>query len=62
VGELELPALFNADLPMKHGGKAVLTIDVWEHAYYVDYRNERAKFVAGFMEKMNRPFAEKNYR
>ncbi len=61
AGELELMPLSNADLPMKHGRKALLTIDVWEHAYYVDYRNERPRFIAGFMEKINWPFAEKNY-
>ena len=58
-GELELMALSNADTPIKHGKKAVLTIDVWEHAYYVDYRNDRAKFIAEFMKKINWPFAEK---
>lgn len=35
----------NADLPMKHSVKALWTIDVWEHAYYIDYRNARAKFI-----------------
>ena len=60
-GELELMALSNADTPIKHGKKAVLTIDVWEHAYYVDYRNDRAKFIAEFMKKINWPFAESCY-
>ena len=60
-GELELLALSNADTPIKHGKKALLTVDVWEHAYYVDYRNDRAKFVAEFMKKINWPFAQKNY-
>lgn len=35
----------NADLPMRHSVKALWTIDVWEHAYYIDYRNARAKFI-----------------
>jgi superoxide dismutase, Fe-Mn family len=44
-GELGLMGTANADLPMKHGAKALLTIDVWEHAYYIDYRNARPKYV-----------------
>ncbi|MBZ4398399.1 superoxide dismutase [Myxococcus sp. MISCRS1] len=39
----------NADLPMKHGQKALLTIDVWEHAYYIDHRNLRPKFIETFL-------------
>jgi Fe-Mn family superoxide dismutase len=39
----------NADLPMKHGQKALLTIDVWEHAYYIDHRNARPKFIETFL-------------
>jgi superoxide dismutase, Fe-Mn family len=44
-GKLDLMGTANADLPMKHGAKALLTIDVWEHAYYIDYRNARPKYV-----------------
>ena len=44
-GKLAIMKTPNADLPMKHGVKALLTIDVWEHAYYIDYRNARAKFI-----------------
>jgi len=44
-GKLSIMKTLNADLPMKHGAKALLTIDVWEHAYYVDYRNARAKYI-----------------
>ena len=44
-GKLEIMKTPNADLPMKHGAKALFTIDVWEHAYYIDYRNLRAKFI-----------------
>ena len=51
----------NADLPMKHGKKALLTIDVWEHAYYVDYRNLRPKFVETVIDKLlNWDFALQN--
>ena len=40
-GKLAVMSTSNADLPMKHGQTAVLTCDVWEHAYYIDYRNAR---------------------
>ncbi len=60
-GKLEIMPLSNADTPLKHGREPVLTIDVWEHAYYVDYRNERAKFVEGFWGVANWPFAAKCY-
>ena len=44
-GGLKIQKTFNADLPLKHGVKALLTIDVWEHAYYIDYRNARPDYV-----------------
>ncbi len=42
----------NADLPMKHSAKALFTIDVWEHAYYIDYRNARAKFIEVVLDNL----------
>jgi superoxide dismutase, Fe-Mn family len=42
----------NADLPLKHSAKALLTIDVWEHAYYIDYRNARPKYIDTFMDHL----------
>jgi superoxide dismutase, Fe-Mn family len=60
-GKLEIMALGNADTPLKHGKEPVLTIDVWEHAYYVDFRNERGKYVDGFWTKANWEFAAKTY-
>jgi len=51
-GKLEVMATANADLPMKHGAKALFTVDVWEHAYYIDYRNDRAKFIATVVDKL----------
>lgn len=56
-GKLEIMALGNADTPLKHDREPILTIDVWEHAYYVDYRNERPKYVEGFWKKVNWDFA-----
>ncbi|MFZ4584929.1 MAG: superoxide dismutase [Acidimicrobiia bacterium] len=51
----------NADLPMKHGAKALLTIDVWEHAYYIDYRNARPKYIETFLDSLaNWDFAASN--
>ncbi len=42
----------NADLPMKHGQVALLTVDVWEHAYYIDYRNARPSYVSVFLDHL----------
>jgi Fe-Mn family superoxide dismutase len=51
----------NADLPMKHSAKAILTIDVWEHAYYIDYRNARPKYVETLINSLiNWDFANAN--
>ncbi len=42
----------NADLPLAHSVKALLTIDVWEHAYYIDYRNARPSYIDAFMDNL----------
>ena len=52
-GKLEIMALSNADTPLKYGKEPLLTIDVWEHAYYIDYRNDRLKFIEGFWDVVN---------
>jgi len=60
-GKLQVMATANADTPMAHGVRCLLTLDVWEHAYYVDYRNQRERYVQAVLEKrLNWEFAEKN--
>ena len=60
-GKLAIMKTPNADLPMKHGAKALFTIDVWEHAYYIDYRNARPKYLEAFWNLVNWDFAAKNF-
>jgi Fe-Mn family superoxide dismutase len=60
-GKLSVTKTANADLPMKHGQKALLTIDVWEHAYYIDFRNARPKYIETFLTSLaNWDFASEN--
>jgi Fe-Mn family superoxide dismutase len=62
-GKLAVTKTGNADLPMKHGQKALLTIDVWEHAYYIDYRNARPKYIETFLKSLvNWDFALENLK
>jgi Fe-Mn family superoxide dismutase len=51
-GKLKITSTSNADLPMKHGQTALFTVDVWEHAYYIDYRNARQKFVEAVVDSL----------
>ena len=48
-GKLAVMKTSNADTPLAYGLKALLTVDVWEHAYYLDYQNRRADFVEAFL-------------
>jgi Fe-Mn family superoxide dismutase len=62
-GKLSVTKTGNADLPMKHGQKALLTLDVWEHAYYIDHRNARPKFIETFLKSLaNWEFATENLK
>ncbi len=62
AGQLKIVKTSNADLPLKHGQTALLTIDVWEHAYYIDYRNLRPKYVETFLgDLVNWDFVAANY-
>jgi Fe-Mn family superoxide dismutase len=59
-GGLAIEQSANADTPFAAGKTCVLTLDVWEHAYYVDYRNARPKYIEEFWKKVNWDFATKN--
>ncbi|HEX7480742.1 MAG TPA: Fe-Mn family superoxide dismutase [Polyangiales bacterium] len=60
-GKLKVVKTPNAETPLTTSAKPILTIDVWEHAYYIDYRNARAKYVDTFLDQLvSWDFANKN--
>ena len=59
-GSLVIEQSANADTPFAVGKTCVLTIDVWEHAYYIDYRNARPKYIEEYWKLVNWDFANAN--
>jgi superoxide dismutase, Fe-Mn family len=60
-GTLALHNTGNADTPLVHGLTPLLTCDVWEHAYYIDYRNRRADYLTAYWSLVNWEFVEHNF-
>ena len=61
-GELSIAQYANADNPVAHGFKPLLTFDVWEHAYYLDYQNRRAAHLTALWQIVNWDITENRYR
>ena len=60
-GKLAIAVTDNADTPLTDGTKPLITLDVWEHAYYLDFQNRRADYVASWLDKLvDWSFAERN--
>jgi superoxide dismutase, Fe-Mn family len=61
-GKLAVESTSNAGTPLRDGKKVLLTCDVWEHAYYIDYRNNRAGYVEAFWKLVNWKAVERNLK
>ena len=60
-GKIEIQPAFDADCPLTSGGVPLLACDVWEHAYYIDYRNERNRYLEEFWKIADWRFAEQAF-
>lgn len=60
-GGVDIVNTSNADTPIAHGQIPLLTIDVWEHAYYIDYRNARPKYLENVWNVLNWDFVAQNF-
>ncbi|TLF53356.1 superoxide dismutase [Fe] [Halomonas urmiana] len=60
-GGVDIVNTSNADTPIAHGQTPLLTIDVWEHAYYIDYRNARPKYLENVWSVLNWDFVAQNF-
>lgn len=62
-GKLKVEKTLNADTPLVHGKTPLITMDVWEHAYYLDYQNRRPDYMGAFLEHLiNWDFANANLK
>jgi Fe-Mn family superoxide dismutase len=63
AGRLAIETTVNADTPLRSGRVPLFTIDLWEHAYYLDYRNEKAKWLEAFVDHLvDWAFATENWK
>lgn len=60
-GELLIEKTCNANNPLREGRAPLLTCDMWEHAYYIDYRNDKVAYLNAFWESINWEFVSQNY-
>lgn len=61
-GKLHVESTSDADNPLRDAEFPILTLDVWEHAYYLDYQNERGKYIEAFLDHLvNWQFAQRNF-